>query len=74
MNIHVRPTAGHSTATGGCLYSRAVAGQQWLIKHTPSEASEYVSENRYTWLPLLCLTPPAERFPWNDLREIFSEC
>jgi len=23
-------------------------GQQWLIKHTPSEASEYVSANRYT--------------------------
>jgi len=28
--------------------------------------------NRYTWLPLLCLTPPAEGFPWDDLREIFS--
>jgi len=41
LNIHVRPAAGHSTATG----SRAAAGQQWLIKHTPSEASEYVSEN-----------------------------
>jgi len=26
----------------------------------------------YTWLPLLCLTPPAEGFPWDDLREIFS--
>ena len=24
--------------------------------------------------PLLCLTPPAEGFPWNDLREIFSGC
>ena len=24
--------------------------------------------NRYTWLPLLCLTPPAEGFPWDDLR------
>ena len=23
-------------------------------------------------LPLLCLTPPAEGFPWDDLREIFS--
>jgi len=45
------PPAGHSTATGCCLYSRAAAGQQWLIKHTSSEASEYVSENRYTWLP-----------------------
>jgi len=45
-----------------------------LVKHTPSEASEYVSENRYTWLPLLCLTPPAEGFPWDDLCEIFSEC
>jgi len=21
----------------------------------------------------LCLTPPAEGFPWDDLREIFSE-
>jgi len=70
----VRPAAGHSTATGCCLYRRAAAGQQWLIKHTPSEASEYVSENRYTWLPLFCLTPPAEGFPWDDLREIFSGC
>ena len=31
-------------------------------------------QNRYTWLPLLCLTPPAEGFPWDDLREIFSGC
>jgi len=22
----------------------------------------------------LCLTPPAEGFPWDDLREIFSGC
>jgi len=22
----------------------------------------------------LCLTPPAEGFPWDDLREMFSEC
>jgi len=27
-----------------------------------------------SWLPLLCLTPPAEGFPWDDLREIFSGC
>ena len=63
LNIHVRPSAGHSTAMGCCLYSRAAAEQQWLTKHTPSESSEYVSENRYTWLPLLCLTPPVEGFP-----------
>jgi len=25
-------------------------------------------------LPLLCLTPPAEGFPWDDLRKIFSGC
>ena len=31
-------------------------------------------KNRYIWLPLLCLTPPAEGFPWDDLREIFSGC
>jgi len=31
-------------------------------------------QNRYIWLPLLCLTPPAEGFPWDDLREIFNEC
>jgi len=29
--------------------------------------------DRYTWLPLLCLTPPAEGFPWDDLCEIFNE-
>ena len=23
---------------------------------------------------LLCLTPPAEGFPWDDLGEIFSGC
>jgi len=22
----------------------------------------------------LCLTPPTEGFPWDDLREIFSGC
>jgi len=27
-----------------------------------------------TWLHLLCLTPPAEGFPWDDLRKIFSGC
>jgi len=26
----------------------------------------------YILLPLLCLTPPAEGFPWDDLREIQS--
>jgi len=31
-------------------------------------------QNRYIWLHLLCLTPPAEGFPWDDLREIFSGC
>jgi len=31
-------------------------------------------QNRYIWLPLLCLTPPAEGFPGVDLRKIFSEC
>ena len=25
-------------------------------------------------LPLLSLTPPAEGFPWDDLRKIFSGC
>jgi len=50
------------------------AGQQWLIKYTPSKATEYESENRYTWLPVLCLTLPVEGFPCDDLRKIFSEC
>jgi len=26
------------------------------------------------WLHLVCLTPPTEGFPWDDLREIFCEC
>ena len=26
------------------------------------------------WLPLLCLTPPAEGFLWDDLRKIFCGC
>jgi len=30
--------------------------------------------NRYTWLPLLCLTPPGGGVPWDDLREILSGC
>jgi len=48
--------------------------QQWLIKHIPSEASEYIRENRYTWLPILCLTPPAEGFPCDHLRKILCGC
>jgi len=32
------------------------------------------SKFRYIWLPLLCLTPPAEGFPWDDLRKIFRGC
>jgi len=28
--------------------------------------------NRYIWLPVLCLTPPTEGFPWDDLRNFFS--
>jgi len=54
----------------GTAWPRAAActaEQQWLIKHTPSDSSE----NRYTWLPLLCLTPLVEGFPWDDLRKIF---
>jgi len=66
--------SGYNTATGCCLYSRATAGQQWLIKHTPSEASEYVSENRYTWLPLLCLTPPTEGSPGTISVKFFRGC
>jgi len=27
-------------------------------------------QNRYIWLTLLCLTPPPEGFPWDDLRKI----
>jgi len=27
-------------------------------------------QNRYIWLPLLCLTPPAEGFLWDNLRNI----
>ena len=30
-------------------------------------------QNRYIWLPLLCLTRPTEGFPWDDLRKIFTE-
>jgi len=26
------------------------------------------------WLPLLCLNPPTEGFPWDDLRKIFRGC
>jgi len=31
-------------------------------------------QNRYIWLPLLCLTPPMEGFPWDYLRKIFHGC
>ena len=31
-------------------------------------------QNRYIWLPLLCLTPPTEGFPWDDLRKILPGC
>ena len=32
------------------------------------------SQNRYIWLPLLCLTPTTEEFPWDDLHKIFCGC
>ena len=32
------------------------------------------SEIAFILLPLLCLTHPAEGFPWDDLRKIFSGC
>jgi len=31
-------------------------------------------QNRYIWLPLLCLTRPTEGFPWDDLRKILPGC
>ena len=31
-------------------------------------------QNRYIRLPLLCLTPPTEGFPWDDLRKILPGC
>jgi len=31
-------------------------------------------QNRYILLPLLCLTPTSEGFPWDDHCEIFSGC
>ena len=31
-------------------------------------------KNRCISLPLLRLNPPTEWFPWDDLRQIFSEC
>ena len=31
-------------------------------------------QNRYLRLPLLCLTPPTEGFPWDDLRKILPGC
>jgi len=30
-------------------------------------------QNRYIWVPLLCLTPPTEGFPWDNFRKIFNE-
>ena len=34
----------------------------------------YSIQNRYIWLPLLCLTPLMEGFPWENLRKIFPGC
>ena len=31
-------------------------------------------QNRYIWLPLLCLTPLTEGFPRDDLRKICRGC
>ena len=31
-------------------------------------------QNRYIWLPLLCLTPPTVGFVWDDLCEILPGC
>ena len=43
------------------------------ILHRFRDKAVDMVRNRYTWLPLLCLTPP-EGFPWDDLREIFNGC
>jgi len=44
----------------------------YLISCTVSErySLRYI-QNRYIWLPLLCLNAPTEGFPWDDFRQIF---
>jgi len=44
------------------------------ILHPFRDYSRRYVRNRYIWLPLLSLTPPAEGFPWDDLRKIFNGC
>jgi len=39
------------------------------IQHSKGEKNRYISSP-----PLLRLNPPTERFPWDDLCKMFSEC
>jgi len=62
-----------STALG----TLAIRGHPLKILRRSSRGNPSAGElNRYRsiLLPLLCLTPPTEGFPWEDLRKIFCGC
>ena len=42
--------------------------------HKPINNSSFLKYFSYILLPFLCSTPPAEGFPWDDLRKIFGGC
>jgi len=44
------------------------------IAYSERELTFTFAKNRCTWLPLLCLTPPTEGFPFEDLCKIFRAC
>ena len=52
----------------------------WLINNLPPYLAPFPRyslrhvQNPYILLPLLCLTPATEGFPWDDLSQIFRGC
>jgi len=55
---------------GACTAEPRQGNNGWLNILPPRQVNR-LRENRYTWLPLLCLTPLVEGFPWDDLRKNF---
>ena len=56
-----------------CDFLLVINGNLPFILHRFRDIAFEV-QNRYIWLPLFGLTPPTERFLWDDLRKILPGC
>ena len=57
-----------------CDFLLAINTNLAPILHRRFRDIAFDAQNRYIRLPLLCLTPPTEGFPWDDLRKILPVC